>query len=90
MVVVVLLPGRFTYSELTWVMFQKLLISATGSVATEQPLPRRATFGGSLGIRRKNSNSEVWRSHCKGGKEGDRRVSCVMYAIRSSSKAVGV
>ncbi len=52
---------------LTWVMFQKGIISATGSVATEQPQPRRATFGGPLGTRRKNSHIDVWESHCKGG-----------------------
>lgn len=54
---------------LTWVMFQNVIISATGSVATEQPLPRRATLGGSVGISRKNSCSDVWWSHCREGEE---------------------
>ncbi len=58
-------------------MFQKGIISATGSVATEQPQPRRATFGGPLGTRRKNSHIDVWESHCKGGT----RWSYVHYAL---------
>ena len=50
----------------TCVRFQKSLISATGSVAMEQPHPRTASFGGPVVIIRKKLSRDAVLSHCDG------------------------
>jgi len=48
------------------VRFQKSLISATGSVAMEQPHPRTASFGGPVVIIRKKLSRDAVLSHYDG------------------------
>ena len=50
----------------TCVRFQKSLISATGSVAMEQPHPRTASFGGPVVIIRKKLSRDAVLSHYVG------------------------
>ena len=50
--------------RLTCVILWMLDISATASVATEQPQPRRAIFGGPSSNSLKYSSSDVLRLHC--------------------------